>query len=76
MQPVYFHAVAEQRLARLAAVSARTGHAMPHLALAWALHHPGTTSVLIGGRRPTQIDQAFAALDFNDSKLFAELTAD
>jgi aryl-alcohol dehydrogenase-like predicted oxidoreductase len=49
---------------------------MPHLALAWALHHPGTTSVLIGGRRPTQIDQAFAALDFNDSKLFAELTAD
>jgi aryl-alcohol dehydrogenase-like predicted oxidoreductase len=72
-QNIYFTPVAERRLARLAEVSARTGHPMAHLALAWAMHHPGVGSVLIGGRAPAHLDQAFAALELNDPALFAEL---
>jgi aryl-alcohol dehydrogenase-like predicted oxidoreductase len=72
-QGVYFHPVQEQRLAKLAEVAARTGHSMPHLALAWALHRPGVASVLVGGRRPSHVDQAFAALELDAPALFAEL---
>ncbi|MDB6170597.1 MAG: putative oxidoreductase [Verrucomicrobia bacterium] len=72
-QGVYFNPACERRLARLAEVSARTGHPMPHLALAWALHQPGVASVLIGGRGPEYLDQAFAALGLDDPALFAEL---
>ena len=72
-QAVYFKPECEQRLARLAEISARTGHPMAHLALAWALHQPGVTSVLIGGRGPAHLDQAFAALQLNDPVLLAEL---
>jgi aryl-alcohol dehydrogenase-like predicted oxidoreductase len=75
-QDVYFHTVPERRLARLAEVSARTGHSMSHLALAWALHFPGVSSVLIGGRIPSQLDQAFDALAFDNPALLAELEAD
>ncbi len=74
-QDVYFHSGSYRRLATLEAVAARTGHSQAHLALAWALHQPGIASVLVGGRTPQHLDQAFAALDFNDSALFAELTA-
>lgn len=35
---------------------------MPQLALAWVLHRPGITSVLIGARTPEQVDQAFESL--------------
>lgn len=72
-QAVYFNPTCERRLAKLAEVAARTGLAMPHLGLAWALHRPGITSVLIGGRGPAHLDQAFAALEFDDPALFAEL---
>ena len=72
-QAIYFQPGPESRLARLAAVAARTGHPMPHLALAWAMHRPGVTSVLIGGRDPTHLDQGFAALALNEPALFAEL---
>jgi len=72
-QGVYFHPLQESRLARLAAVSARTGHGMAHLALAWALHRPGVASTLIGGRGPHHLDQALAALELNAPALFAEL---
>jgi aryl-alcohol dehydrogenase-like predicted oxidoreductase len=72
-QNVYFNPGSERRLAHLSEVSARTGHPMAHLALAWALHRPGVTSVLIGGRGPAHLDQAFAALDLDDAGLFAEL---
>lgn len=74
-QDVYFHRGSYRRLATLEAVSARSGHSQAHLALAWALHQPGVASVLVGGRTPAHLDQAFAALDFNDPALFAELTA-
>jgi aryl-alcohol dehydrogenase-like predicted oxidoreductase len=72
-QAIYFAPEPERRLARLAEISARTGHAMPHLALAWALHRPGVSSVLIGGRAPSHLDQAFAALALDDPALLAEL---
>jgi len=62
-QNVYFHDAAYQRLARLEAVAKRTGHSQAHLALAWALHQPGIDTVLVGGRTPAHLDQAFAALE-------------
>jgi aryl-alcohol dehydrogenase-like predicted oxidoreductase len=74
-QQVYFHDAAFQRLARLEAISKRTGYSQAHLALAWALHQPGIDTVLVGGRTPAHLDQAFAALDFDDPVLFAELTS-
>lgn len=72
-QAIYFKPGPEGRLARLAAVAARTGHPMAHLALAWAMHRPGVTSVLVGGRTPAHLDQAFAALALDEPALFAEL---
>ena len=75
-QDVYFNPVCERRLARLAQVATRTGHSMPHLALAWALHHPGVSSVLVGGRATSHLDQAFNALALDDPALFAELEAE
>ena len=73
-QDVYFHEEARRRLARLESVAARTGHAMTHLALAWALHQPGVASVLVGGRTTAHLDQAWAAQTFDDPEIFAELT--
>ena len=72
-QQVYFQAVAERRLARLEELSRQTGVPMPKLALAWALHQPGVTSVLVGGRGPGYIDQALDALAFQDPTVFAAL---
>jgi aryl-alcohol dehydrogenase-like predicted oxidoreductase len=73
---VYFHDQSWQRLDRLEAIAAHTGHSQAHLALAWALHQPGIASVLIGGRTPAHLNQAFAALAFDAPDLFAELTED
>jgi aryl-alcohol dehydrogenase-like predicted oxidoreductase len=75
-QDVYFHEQPWQRLTRLESIAARTGHSQAQLALSWALHQPGVTSVLVGGRTPAHLDQAFAALSFDDPDLFAELTAE
>lgn len=75
-QAVYFKPGPGKRLDRLAAVAGRTGHPMAHLALAWAMHHAGVTSVLVGGRMPAHLDQAFAAFALNEPAIFAELEAD
>ena len=72
-QNVYFHDAAYQRLARLEAVAQRTGHSQALLALAWALHQPGIDTVLVGGRTPAHLNQAFAALAFDDATLLTEL---
>ncbi len=72
-QGVYFNPECERRLARIEAVSQRTGHPLVRLALAWAMHRPGVASVLVGGRGPKYLDQAFDALALNDPALFAEL---
>ncbi len=75
-QQVYFHEAAYQRLARLEAIAKRAGHSQAHLALAWALHQPDIACTLIGGRTPAHIDQAFAALDFDDAAVLSELSLD
>jgi len=75
-QGVYFHEAAWRRLARLEAVAVRTGLTQTHLALAWALHQPGVASVLVGGRTTAHLEQALAALAFDEPELFAELGAD
>lgn len=72
-QAVYFNAVAERRLNKLSEVAAHSGHSMTLLALAWALHHRGVSTVLIGGRAPRHLDQAIAALAIDAPDLFAEL---
>lgn len=44
----------------------QAGHSrttMIRLALAWAMHHPAVTSVLVGARTPAHIDNALAARD-------------
>ncbi len=75
-QAIYFQPTATRRLDLLEAVATRAGVPLPHLALAWAIHRPGVASVLIGGRVPAHLDQAFAALAFNDPKLFAAVEAE
>lgn len=74
-QQVYFHDAAYRRLEQLEAVARRTGHSQPHLALAWALHQPGIDTVLVGGRTPEHLDQAFAAREFADMHMLSELTS-
>ncbi|MEO6246529.1 MAG: aldo/keto reductase [Opitutaceae bacterium] len=72
-QAIYFNPAAQRRLGRLEAAAKRTGLPMAHLALAWALHQPQLSTVLVGGRNPAQLDQALAAQRFNDPALFREL---
>lgn len=74
-QSVYFQPLAARRLKHLAELSEQIGQSMTHLALVWALHQSDTTSVLIGGRSPAHIDQAFAALAVDDPGLLAALDA-
>lgn len=72
-QKIYFTPEAQRRLDHLEAVAARTGRSQTQLALAWATHRPDVTTVLVGGRSPAQIDQAFEALALNDAALLSEL---
>jgi len=74
-QSIYFRDEARRRLGQLERVAARAGLDQTRLALAWALHQPDVTSVLIGGRAPAHIDQALAALALDAPALFAELDA-
>ncbi len=75
-QDIYFQKRAWRRLECLEAVARRSGHNAVTLALAWVLHNPQVTSVLIGGRTPAHLDQAFAAQTLNDPKLLAEMQAE
>ena len=72
-QAVYFHEHCHRRLARLEAAARRAGIPQARLALAWALHQPGIGHVLIGGRTPEHLAQAFAALDLDDEHLLSTL---
>ncbi|MCX6050125.1 MAG: aldo/keto reductase [Chloroflexi bacterium] len=58
---VYENATSMDRMEKLRAKAQETGISMIHLALAWVIGQPGVTSVLVGGRDATQIDQAFEA---------------
>ncbi|MFP6768018.1 MAG: aldo/keto reductase [Planctomycetaceae bacterium] len=60
-QPIYFHDDGWATLERLDAVSAETGRSLVQLSLSWAIVQPGVTSVLIGCRSTSHVDQAFEA---------------
>ena len=68
-QNVYFHDESRRRLAQLEAAAQQTSHSQVKLALAWALHQPCVASVLVGGRTPEHLDQAFEALKVEDHVL-------
>lgn len=44
-------------------IAARRGQTLAQMALAWALRHPGMTSVLIGASSVRQLEENIAALD-------------
>ncbi len=58
---IYENDVSMRRLEGLREVASETGISMVQLALAWAIGQPGITSVLIGCRTTSHIDQAFQA---------------
>jgi len=72
-QKIYFNEQAFRKLEMLRELSYSTGFSTTHLALVWALHQPGIKSVLIGGRNITHLEQAFAAKQFYDQEIFADL---
>lgn len=47
---------------KLDAMARRRGQTLPQMSIAWLLHRPEVTSVLIGASRPEQIDENVAAL--------------
>lgn len=72
-QDIYFNEASFQRLQKLEKLSSSTGYSTTHLALAWALHRPHITSVLVGGRSKEQLNQALSALSFYNPDIFNEL---
>ncbi len=58
---IYENDTSMRRMEGLRAVAAETGISMVQLALAWAIGQPGITSVLIGCRSISHVDQAFQA---------------
>ena len=58
---IYENDVSMRRMEGLRDVASETGISMVQLALAWAIGQPGITSVLIGCRTTSHIDQAFQA---------------
>jgi len=50
-------------IARFQAAAAERGVEPATLAIAWVLSHPQVTAVVVGPRRPEQLDQALAALE-------------
>ena len=58
---IYENDVSMRRMEGLREVASETGISMVQLAMAWAIGQPGITSVLIGCRTTSHIDQAFQA---------------
>jgi len=76
-QPIYFHETGWAALGRLDAAAAETGRSLVDLALSWAIAQDGVTSVLIGCRKLSHVDQAFEAEATGLSpELAAQLSAD
>ena len=61
-QPIYFTDHGYQVLKQLDETARTTGHSHVRLALSWALNQPHVSSVLIGARNRSQVDQALDAL--------------
>ena len=60
---IYENDTSMRRMEGLRAIAAETGISMVQLSLAWAIGQPGITSVLIGCRTLSHVDQAFNAED-------------
>ena len=60
-QPLYFTPRGYDVLSRLEKAAQQTGHSMVQLSLAWAMQQANVTSVLVGARNLSQVDQAFSA---------------
>ena len=60
---IYFHERKFAIVNELKALSESTGVPMVRLAMAWALHNPDLTAVLIGARSTAHIDNAVQALN-------------
>ena len=60
---IYENDASMRRMEGLRDIAAETGISMVQLALAWAIGQPGITSVLIGCRTLSHVDQAFNAED-------------
>ena len=60
---IYENDTSMRRMEGLRDIAAETGISMVQLALAWAIGQPGITSVLIGCRTLSHVDQAFNAED-------------
>jgi aryl-alcohol dehydrogenase-like predicted oxidoreductase len=58
---------------RLREIGARHGRTPAEVAIAWALAHPAITAVIVGARRPQQVDEIAVAGDF---RLSAEEVAE
>lgn len=74
-QPIYFNPDSQARLEALLALAVETGREPASLALAWAIGRPGVSTVLVGGRSPSAIDQALAACAPLDPRVAARLEA-
>ena len=66
---IYFNDRAWERLDQLMKAAEQAGKSPATLALAWAFHQPQVSSVLIGCRTTSHLDQAFAALAEGDPGL-------
>ena len=72
-QSVYFNESAISRFNKLQTLSEQTGYKTTHLALAWALHRPFVSSVLVGGRNTVQLHKALDVLAFYDKDILTAL---
>jgi 1-deoxyxylulose-5-phosphate synthase len=70
---VYFNEIAFARLRKLNEISSGSGYSNVEVALAWSLHHRGVSSVLVGARKTSHIDQAINALSLNLPEFFSVL---
>ncbi len=66
---IYFNDRAWDRLDQLMKAAEHAGKPVARLALAWAFHQPQVSSVLIGCRTTSHLDQALAALAEGDPGL-------
>ena len=73
-QDIYFQPEAQRRLEQLQVAASRTGLPSALLALAWALHQPATTMVLIGARTTDHLTQAFAARSLMIASVLPDLS--
>jgi aryl-alcohol dehydrogenase-like predicted oxidoreductase len=49
---------------RLREIGARHGRTPAEVAIAWVLAHPAITAVIVGARRPQQVDELAGAGEF------------